>query len=137
FYTTQWCDKINLAGYDALDVLGTLIYLMEKNGKVSSLQIEYPFNPQSGYAEIGFPIGDQFLNVTTGGVSSALYNPATSFLSWCVANTFDSAMYVADGAVGWFRLSMVAPPESGLLWSPRAAIQGGTSAVQNVEVAPG
>jgi hypothetical protein len=46
-------------------------------------------------------------------------------------------MYVADGSIGWFRMSMVSPPESGILWSPRAAILGGTSAVQNVETAPG
>jgi hypothetical protein len=46
-------------------------------------------------------------------------------------------MYVADGAVGWFRMGIVNPPESGLVWSPRRAIVGGTSAVQNVEVFPG
>jgi hypothetical protein len=137
FYSTQWCDKVNLANYDVLDTQGTLIYLMEANARVSNLQIEYPFNPQSGYTEIGYPIGDQFLKVTTGGVTSALYNPANCFLSWCVANTQDTAMYVADGAVGWFRMSMVSPPESGYVWSPRAAIGGGTSAVQSVEIAPG
>jgi hypothetical protein len=39
--------------------------------------------------------------------------------------------------VGWFRFSPVASPESGYLWSPRAAILGGTSAVQSIEIAPG
>ena len=122
FYDSLYCDKINLAGYNAEDILGSQLFLMEANGQVSSITIQYPFNPQSGYTEIGFPIGDQFLKVTTGGISSALYNPATAFLSWNKANTKDMGMYVADGAVGWFRLSMVNPPESGLLWSPRAAI---------------
>ena len=46
-------------------------------------------------------------------------------------------MYVADGAQGWFRMSAINAPESGLLWSPRAAIAGGTSAVQSVETTPG
>ena len=137
FYTTQWCAKMNLASYDALDVLGTDICLMEANGKVAILKMQYPFDPQSGYTEIGLPIGDQFLKVTTGGISSALYNPATAFLSWNVSNTQETAMYVADGAVGWFRMSAISPPEQGLLWSPRAAILGGTSAVQSVETAPG
>lgn len=137
FYSTQWCDKVNLASYDALDVLGTAIYLVETNGKASSLIIEYPFNPQSGYTEVGFPIGDQFLRVTTGGISIQLYNPATTLLSWCVTNTQDTAMYVADSNVGWFRMAMVSPPESGLVWNPRAAIAGGTSAVQSVETMPG
>ena len=137
FYDSLYCDKINLAGYNAEDILGSQLFLMEANGQVSSITIQYPFNPQSGYTEIGFPIGDQFLKVTTGGISSALYNPATAFLSWNKANTRDMGMYVADGAVGWFRLSMVNPPESGLLWSPRAAIAGGTSAVQSIETSPG
>ena len=137
FYTTKYADKIILGGYNVEDVLGTEINLMESNGRVSSLTVTYPFNPQSGYNEVGLPIGDQFLKVTTGGISAALYNPATSYLSWNIANTRDVGMYVADGAVGWFRMGAVSPPESGLVWSPRAAIAGGTSAVQSVEVSPG
>ena len=137
FYDTIYCDKVNLGGYNVEDVLGSVIFMMEANGKVSSLTVQYPFNPQSGYSEVGLPIGDQFRLVTTGGISTALYNPATAYLSWCVANTQDTGMYVADGAVGWFRMSAVSPPESGLLWSPRAAIAGGTSAVQSIETSPG
>lgn len=137
FYATSYFDKVNLAGYDALDTLGPTVYLMESNLKVSSIAIEYPFNPQSGYTEIGFPVGDQFIKVTTGGISTSLYNSDSTFVSWNIANTTDTAMYVADGSVGWFRMSNAAPPESGLIWSPRAAIAGGTSAVQSIEVAPG
>jgi hypothetical protein len=137
FYETTYANKINLGGYDAEDSNGTNIVLMEANAKVSSLTIEYPFSPQSGQLEIGFPIGDQFLNVTTGGINTALYNPATTFLSWNVSNTKDSALYVADGAVGWFRMSQIQLPESGIVWSTRAAIAGGTSAVQSVETSPG
>ena len=110
---------------------------MESNLKVSTIAVEYPFNPQSGYSEIGFPIGDQFKKVTTGGISSALYSPSSSYLSWNIASSGDTGMYVSDGAVGWFRMSSVSTPESGLLWSPRAAITGGTSAVQSIETAPG
>lgn len=137
FYSTTYYDKVNLGGYDALDTFGNTHYLMESNLKVSSIAVEYPFNPQSGYTEVGFPIGDQFLNVTTGGISSALYTSSSTFVTWNIGNTTDNGMYVADGAVGWFRMSNAAPPESGLIWSPRAAIAEGTSAVQSVEVAPG
>lgn len=137
FYATTYFDKVILAGYDALDTLGTTHYLMESNLKVSSIAVQYPFNPQAGYTEIGFPVGDQFLKVTTGGISSSLYTGAGTFVSWNIANTTDTGMYVADGAAGWFRMSNAAPPESGLIWSPRAAIDGGTSAVQSIEVSPG
>lgn len=136
-YSTTYYDKVFLAGYDALDTLGNSHYLMESNLKVSQIAVEYPFNPQSGYTEIGFPIGDQFQKVTTGGISSSLYTGAGTFISWNIANTTDTGLYVADGNVGWFRMSNAAPPESGLIWSPRAAILDGTSAVQSVETSPG
>jgi hypothetical protein len=137
FYATSFVEKINLANYNAMDVLGTEIFLMESNLKVSTLRIEYPFDPQSGYAEIGFPIGDQFLKVTTGGYSAPLFSAAGTFLSWNIQSTKETAMYVADGNVGWFRLSAVNPPESGWIWTPFAAITNGTSAVQSVETSPG
>jgi len=137
FYDTVYCNDVALANYNAEYPLGSMLYLMEANAKVSSLAIQYPFNPQSGYTEVGFPVGDQFLMNTTGGYSGEIYNPATAYLSWCVASTQDAGMYVADGAVGWRRMSAISPPESGLLWSPRAAILGGTSATQSVEISPG
>ena len=137
FYESSWCDKINLGGYNVLDVLGTEIYLMESNKKVSSLQIKYPFDPQSNYSEVGFAIGDQFQKVTTGDIDTALYDPASSYLSWNIAFSGDTGMYVADGSVGWFRMSNAGSPESGTIWHPRAAIAGGTSAVQSVETSPG
>jgi hypothetical protein len=137
YYSAKYCEKVNLGGYDAEDMIGSDIYMMESNGCVSNLKVMYPFDPQSGYSEVGLPIGDQFLKVTTGGISSALYTPATAFLSWNITNTKDKAMYLADGAVGWFRMGAVSPPESGLVWSPWATITGGTSAVQSVETAPG
>lgn len=137
FAAWKYAEKINLGNYNAEDINGSLLFLMESNGRVSSLEIQYPFNPQSGYTEIGFPIGDQFLKVTTGGFQSSLFNPATAYLTWHIANTTDIAMYVADGAIGWFRMSQIMQPESGYLWSPFAAIQGGTSAVQSIETSPG
>ena len=39
------------------------------------------------------------MKVTTGGVSAALYNPANAFLTWNIANTADTGMYVADGEI--------------------------------------
>ena len=75
FYTTIYYASVSLAGYNALDVYNTAVFLMENNSKVSTIAIEYPFNPQGGYTEIGFPIGDQFLKVTTG---SPRQSPASS-----------------------------------------------------------
>lgn len=137
FYVTDYFSSVDVMGYDAVDVFNQTIYLMESNGKISSLAIQYPFNPNTGYVEVGFPIGDQFNMVTTGGLNAALFNPATAYLTWNMNRSGDTGMYVSDGAGHWFRMSMVSPPESGLLWSPLRTIVGGGSAVQSVEVVPG
>lgn len=134
FTPISYESAISVSGYNAIGLLGTTIYFMESNGKVSS------FDPANGYLEVGFPIGDQFNNVTTGapdGPTGQLYNPATAYVTWNLQSSGESAMYVADGAVGWFRFSPIAPPETGSLWSTRAVILGGTSAVQSIETEPG
>lgn len=131
FYTTMYMPNVGIMSHDAVDVVGSTFYLMTTKKKFVSL------DPSAGYTEAGFPIGDQFNKVTTGGISAALYNPASTYVTWHEESSGDTGIYVSDGAVGWFRLSPVASPESGFLWSPRAAIAGGTSAVQSVETSPG
>jgi hypothetical protein len=137
FYATSYYGNVNVTGYNCVTIQGTTMYVLEANLRVSAIAIEYPFNPNTGYTEIGFPIGDQFRKVTTGDISQALYSSATAYLSWNNQSTEENALYVADGAVGWFRMSEVSPPETGLMWHPRRAIVGGTSAVQAIETSPG
>jgi hypothetical protein len=102
------------------------------------------FQPSAGYTQAdpdsddaGAPIGDQLIRVTTGNIDAALYSPAAAYVTFHSTGTSDTGLFVADGAVGWFRFSRVTQPETGFLWSPRAEIAGGTSAVQSVETAPG
>jgi hypothetical protein len=137
FYATSYYGNVNVAGYNCVTIQGTTMFVLEANLKVSSIAIQYPFNPNTGYTEIGFPIGDQFRKVTTGGISESLYSSATAYLSWNNQSTEENALYVADGKVGWFRMSEVSPPETGMMWHPRRAIVGGTSAVQSIETSPG
>ena len=127
----MFMEGVGLLSYDAFCMRGSTIYAFSNKSKC------YSFDPGNGELEIGFPIGDQFQLVTTGGISAQLFNPATTYVSWHEKFSGDTALYVADGAVGWFRWSPISPPESGSLWSPRAAIVGGTSAVQSVETSPG
>ena len=131
FYTTIYGKGIGLLNYDALDIIGSTIHLLSTARKQISL------DPSAGYVETGAPIGDQLKVVTTGGIDQALYDPATAYVTWHEAESGDTGLYVSDGAVGWFRYSPVSMPETGFLWSPRAAIEGGTSAVQSIETQPG
>jgi len=137
FYARPYFQSVNVTGYNAVTLFNQTFFVMESNKKVSAVAVEFPFNPATGYTEIGFPVGDQFQKVTTGGFNAALFDPATSFVTWNNQSTSENALYVSDGAGHWFRMSPVAPPESGWLWSPVASIAGGASAVQSIETAPG
>jgi hypothetical protein len=131
---TVYMKHVGFLSYDAITQIGSTFYGMTSKRKVISL------DPGAGYIEIGFPIGDQFSNVTTGAgsaITGQLYSPSSTYVTWNEASSGDTAIYVSDGAVGWFRFSPIATPESGYVWSPRAAIIGGTSAVQSIEVSPG
>ena len=131
FYPVVYMKNLGVLNYDAIAVVGSTFYFFTNNQKGAEL------DPGAGYVEYGFPIGDQFQQMSTGGFEDSLFDPATTYVTWHEKKSGDTALYVADGSVGWFRYSPVAPPETGFLWSPFAAIVSGTSAVQSVEVATG
>jgi len=131
FYPIRYMKNVGLLNYDALELVGSTFYAFTNTHKGAEL------DPGAGYVEFGFPIGDQFKVMSTGGQSAALYDPKKAYVTWHETESGDTGLYVCDGSVGWFRYSPIAPPESGFLWSPFAAIVGGTSAVQSVEVATG
>ena len=139
---------VGIQSYDAVTQIGSTFYAFGNSAKIGGNLVGKAFSldPGGGYVEYGFPIGDQFANVTTGAGGRTpdpnvplgyLYNPASTFVAWAELGSGDTALYVADGSVGWFRYSPVASPESGFLWSPRAVFHQGTSAVQGIETEPG
>lgn len=141
-------DSVGILNYDAVAQVGSTFYAFEVAGLIDGKPVGClaSCDPGGGYTEVGFAIGDQFANVTTGaggrepnsGVPlGALYDPSTTFVTFARLSSGDTGVYVSDGSVGWFRLSPIASPESGYLWSPRAVIVGGTSAVQAIETQPG
>lgn len=138
YFVGDYLELVSIASYNAVSVAYNQIFCMESNQKVSSIAIEYPFNPQTGYTELGFPIGDQFVQTTTGGLNLS-FRAATSYVTWNMNSSADSGMYVSDGIGHWFRMSIINAPESGFLWSPIAALASGddASAIQSVETTPG
>lgn len=122
-FSVPYAMGIGLLSYNALTVNGTVMYLMTADSQVIAL------DPSSGVSEVGFAIGDQF--------ELSNWNPANAYLTWHVNGSQDKALYVADGATGWFRMNPTAAPESGITWSPFATITGGCKAVQSVETSPG
>jgi hypothetical protein len=116
-------EGIGLLSYDAECVNGSTVYMMTSASRVISL------DPGAGEVEVGIFIGDQF--------QLGAFSPSTAYLTFHEGSSEDMALYVSDGQTGWFRMGILAAPESGDVWSPFRAIVGGCGAVQSVEVMPG
>jgi len=126
-YSTAYLQYIGISSYDAFSVNGSVVYIYTTDNHVLCL------DPNSGVSEVGFPIGDQFGPEQGTGT----FRPLSSRVTWHVAGSQDKGLYVSDNQGSWWRLSPTASPETGLTWSPRAAIAVGFSAVQSVETSPG
>lgn len=143
FYDKPFNQGQGLLSYDALEAKAGWISMFTTDMRFLSFQPTAAYNAPSAESEdAGALIGDQFVKVTTGGINAKLYSPQNTYVTFHSAGTDDTGVIVADGSVGWFRISPIPEPETqsgplGTLWSPRAAIVGGTSAVQSIETTPG
>lgn len=122
-FAQPYATGIGLLSYNALAINGTTIGMFSADSQFLLL------DPNSGFSEAGFPIGNLF--------EMPNWTPQNVYVTWHVSGSRDKAWYVSDGTTGWFRLNPTAAPESGLTWSPFASIVGGCKAVQSVETFPG
>ena len=142
FYAVPFLRRLGLLNYWAEDARGSIVYMMTNDGRLVSFnpssQIVY-LDPEKSINEIGFPIGDQppATSITLLGGSLAGFNPANAYVSWHGSGSADQALYVSDGATGWFRCNPNQQPDGGAVWSPKRNIVGGCQAVQSIETAPG
>jgi len=131
FFSAPFLLDVGLLNYNAWTVNGAIAYMFTSDSQLVSLDMG------AGVSEVGFPIGDQFLKLTTGGFDVSTFNPLTARLTWHTSGSPDKGLYVSDFATGWFRLYPTPAPETGMTWAPFAAIAGGISQVQSVETSPG
>jgi len=135
FYIRDLYDNIGLQSPDEITTRGNTCYFLSSAKKVLSLNtgqvlgvIEGAVQQTVEELELGFPIGDQF---------QALYTAGASYVTWHEGSSEDSALYVGDGAYGWFRMHQVQQPDPCTPWSPQALIAGGIGAVASIETSPG
>ena len=122
FYDQILMKNLGLLSFNALDVDGGVIYLFAADKKFWSL------DPSNGKSEMGFAVRDQLaVNV----------NPANAYVSVLSAGVEDTAVYLADGSTGWYRVVPNQAPDGGIVWSPKANITGGCGPVQAVETSKG
>lgn len=120
-YMIRYIANVPLLSYDAFTEFLTTGYLL--TGK----KMIIAFDPSAGIVEISQPIAN-LINT---------YNPQACYLTFHSQESGETALYAADGSVGWYRFAPTSAPESGSNWSPQAKLSVGTSAVQSVELSPG
>ncbi len=134
FYSVTLSPGVGLLSFNFLDVYAGEIFFFSADNEFMVI------SPSLNLANFGFPLGDQFANLPSSGISDTTWNPSTGYVA-VHQNGIDNCIIVSDGATGWYRLNPRQVP-GGLqgaepIWSPFAAITGGCRMVQSIEYAPG
>lgn len=123
FFSVPFLIGLGLPNYNAWTVNGATVYMFTSDRQMVSLDMG------TGVSEVGFPIGDQFLQSN--------WTPGSIHVTWHISGSPDKGLYVSDFFTGWYRMYPTPAPETGNTWAPFAAIAGGISAVKSIETTPG
>lgn len=134
FYSVTLCPGVGLLSFNFLDVYAGEIFFFSADNEFMVL------SPSLNLAAFGFPLGDQFANLPSSGISDTTWNPASGYVA-VHQSGIDNCIFVADGSTGWYRLNPRQVP-GGLsgaepIWSPFASITNGCRMVQSIEYTPG
>lgn len=127
FAPTRIFKGIGLRSFNALDSDGASLFMFTSDRQFISI------TPSSGVVELGFPIGDQLeLN----------FDPTKVYVARHVSGSRDNAIYISDGATGWYRINpnQVGASLSGEpapVISPFATILQGVFSLASVETSFG
>jgi hypothetical protein len=134
FFSTTLAPGIGLGNYNGLDVYMGEIFFFSSDNQLMLL------SPSLNASTFGFPLGDQFANIPSSGVSDTTWNPATVYVA-VLQSGIDNALFVGDGATGFYRCNPHQVPGYGQgpqpVWSPYANITGGCKMLYTTEVQPG
>jgi hypothetical protein len=116
-----------IRNFNAADSDGSTIWEYTSDRQFLSL------NASAGSIEVGYAIGDVLqMNV----------DPLKAYVVRHTGGSLDNAVFLADGATGWYRMNpnQVGASVSGeptAVWSPFATIVGGVQAIGSIETSPG
>src|SRR6185312_10204958 len=124
FYSQNLIERIGLANYNAADMHGSQITLFTTDRNL------FTIDASTGFTDIGFPIKDQLVNI----------DPNEAYVTYHQWGE-DHAIYLGNGASGWFRCAPQQPPDYqivGTVWSPFASILNGLGckALASIETSP-
>lgn len=134
FYSVELAAGVGLGNYNGLDTYMGEMYFFSADGQLMTL------NPALSAQTIGFPLGDQFANLPSSGVSDATWTPSKVYVAALQAG-IDNALFVGDGSTGWYRCNPHQVPGAGQgpqpVWSPFATITNGCQMLYTTEISPG
>jgi hypothetical protein len=134
FFSVTLAPGVGLGNYNGLDVYMGEIFFFSADNQLMLL------SPSLNASTFGFALGDQFANQPSSGISDAIWNPATAYVA-VLQSGVDNALFVGDGATGWYRCNPHQVPGAGQgpqpVWSPFASITGGARMLYTTEVLPG
>ncbi|VVB50959.1 Uncharacterised protein [uncultured archaeon] len=134
FFSVTMAPGVGLLSYNALDVFAGEIYFFSSDNAFRVI------TPSLNLSNFGFPLGDQFANLPSSGVSDTTWNPKQVYVA-VHQNGIDNCIFVGDGSTGWYRLNPHQVPGAAQgpepIWSPYANITNGCQMVQSVETSPG
>lgn len=133
FYQVTLAQGIGLGNYNGLDVYGGEIYFMSADSQLMTM------SPSLNVQTFGFPLGDQFANLPSSGVSDATWDPKLAYIA-VLQSGIDNALFVGNGSTGWYRanphqIGGIQSPEP--VWSPYANVTNGCKMLYTTEVTPG
>lgn len=123
FFSVPFFIGLGLPNYNAFSVNGSTPYFFTSDFQIVALDLS------GGAVEVGFNIGDQFLNSN--------WNSSNVHVTYHISGSPDKGLYVSDFSNGWFRLYPTPAPETGQTWAPFAGIVNGCSAVESIQTASG
>jgi hypothetical protein len=120
FFATPMVPGVGLLHYNALDIHGGVTYLFTADNQFISM------DPSGGAQRMGAAIADKL----------ALFDATKAYVTVHESGN-DNAIFISDGANGWYRLNPSQFPNGKPVWSPFANITNGAGAVQSIEVSNG
>lgn len=134
FYSATLSPGIGLLSFNFLDVYAGEIFFFSADNEFMVI------SPSLNISNFGFPLGDQFANIPSSGISDTTWSPSTGYVA-VHQSGIDNCIFVADGSTGWYRLNPRqvpgGPGGAEPIWSPFASITNGAQLVQSVEYTPG
>lgn len=136
YYSQLLVPELGVLSFNAVTTVSGIPALFSSDNQL--IQVD----PQSGISRIGHPVGNILAGgiQTTGGVN-VNFNPANVYLTYHVSGDLEHALFIGDGATGWFRCDLNLAPDSsitGPVFSPFGLINTGhIKAIQSIVTSAG